>query len=140
MNNNFQYEDKREFSVPTNGTILSSIPISGDRFDLGNKRNYCRCEFSDKKRIVQNPKCSKYVQPIIFESMKARELAEILMQNPDWEVLINPDELRGDYMGCPYQQTIQSVEFCFWKNIPVDGKAYEIKCKNHFVAERGYKL
>lgn len=72
--------------------------------------------------------------------MKARELAEILMQNPDWEVLINPDELRGDYMGCPYQQTIQSVEFCFWKNIPVDGKAYEIKCKNHFVAERGYKL
>ena len=75
-----------------------------------------------------------------FESMKARELAEILMQNPDWEVLINPDELRGNYMGCPYQQTIQSVEFCFWKNIPVDGKAYEIKCKNHFVAERGYKL
>lgn len=72
--------------------------------------------------------------------MKARELAEILMKNPDWEVLINPDELRVDNMGCPYQQTIKSVEFCFWKNIPVDGKAYEINCKNHFVAKRGYKL
>ena len=72
--------------------------------------------------------------------MKARELAEILMQNRDWEVIISPEELRGDDMGIPYQQTIKSVKFCFWKNIPVDGKAYKINCENHPVAERGYKL
>ena len=72
--------------------------------------------------------------------MKARELAEILMKNPDWEVLINSDELRGDFMGYPYQQIIKSVEFCSCKNIPVDGRAYEIRCKNHPVAEGGYKL
>lgn len=56
--------------MPTNGTILSSIPISGNCFDLGNRRNYCRYEFSDKKRIIQNPKCSKYVQLIIFRLWK----------------------------------------------------------------------
>ena len=73
--------------------------------------------------------------------MKARELAEILMQHPDYEVVIRPDELRADFMGCPYEQTIDCVKETIMPSIPVVGQYYlQINCKNHFVSERGYKL
>ena len=72
--------------------------------------------------------------------MKARELAEILMQNPDYEVVIRPDELYANLMGMTYQQVIDNVDVCAWKNIPVEGKTLQINCKNHFVAKQGYKL
>ena len=72
--------------------------------------------------------------------MKARELAEILMQHPDYEVIIRPEELYANFMGMPYQQEIDYVNVCTWKSIPVDGKTLQINCKNHFVAKQGYKL
>ena len=72
--------------------------------------------------------------------MKAKELAEILMQYPDYEVVIHPEELRGDYLGCPYQQTIDSVETSDWITIPVGERVLQISSKNHFVSEQGYKL
>ena len=73
--------------------------------------------------------------------MKARELAEILMQHPDYEVIVRTDELRADFMGCPYEQTIDCVKKTIMPSIPVDGQYYlQINCKNHFVSENGYKL
>ena len=72
--------------------------------------------------------------------MKARELAEILMRFPDYEVIVQADELYANLMGMPYQQVIDNVDVCAWKNIPVDGNTLQINCKNHFVAKQGYKL
>ena len=73
--------------------------------------------------------------------MKARELAEILMHHPDYEVVICPDELRANFYGLPYEQKIDCVKKTIMPTIPVDGQYYlQIKCKNHFVSENGYKL
>ena len=73
--------------------------------------------------------------------MKARELAEILMQHPDYEVVIRPDELRADLLGITYNQMIDYVKKTIMPTIHVDGQYYlQIKCKNHFVSENGYKL
>lgn len=72
--------------------------------------------------------------------MKARELAEILMRFPDYEVIVRTEELYANLMGMPYQQVIDYVNVCGWKTIPVDGKTQQINCKNHFVAKQGYKL
>lgn len=72
--------------------------------------------------------------------MKARELAEILMQHPDYEVVIRPDELRADLLGITYDQMIDYVRIPSWVNIPVGVNILQISCKNHFVSENGYKL
>ena len=73
--------------------------------------------------------------------MKARELAEILMQHPDYEVIVRPDELRVNFYGLPYKQMIDCVKKTIMPTIPVDGQYYlQIECKNHFVSENGYKL
>ena len=72
--------------------------------------------------------------------MKARELAKILMQHPDYEVVVHPDELRADFYGLDYEQTIDSVKESIWVHIPVGCKVLQINCKNHFVSENGYKL
>lgn len=72
--------------------------------------------------------------------MKARELAEILMRFPDYEVIIRPEELYANLMGVPYQQVIDYVNICIWDTIPVDGKKLQINCKNHPIAKQGYKL
>ena len=72
--------------------------------------------------------------------MKARELAEILMQHPDYEVVIRPDELRADFYGITYNQMIDYVRIPSWVNIPVGVNILQISCKNDFVSENGYKL
>lgn len=73
--------------------------------------------------------------------MKARELAETLMQHPDYEVIVRPDELRANFYGLPYEQMIDCVKKTIMPTIPVDGQYYlQINCKNHPVAEMGYKL
>lgn len=62
--------------------------------------------------------------------MKARELAEILLQHPDSDVVIEPSAIKTNEIGLPMEQEVKGVRMPYFWNLAGLVNPIKIKCGN----------